>query len=95
MTMKEMNLKLNKQMVEIDETSNIIEMLEQEDEQPNRTIKVITYYLNDNSNDWTENPIFSIVAWYENYRIVHHHLGSEVFDDVYSLLVKYNLIESL
>ena len=93
--MKEMNLKLNKQMIEIDETSNIIEMLEQEDEQPNRTIKVITYYLNDNSNDWTENPIFSIVAWYENYHIVHHYLGAEVFDDVYSILIKYNLIKSL
>lgn len=86
-------LKFNKQMIEIDETTNFLEFLIDEDEKFNQPVNIVSYYLDDNTNFWIENPLFTIVSWEDNYHIVHHYSDIEVFNDIYNVLTKNNLIE--
>lgn len=92
--MKEINLRLERKMIEIDETETITKGLRYyNEERVNQEINIMTYYLDDNVNLWTENPLFTIVTFNEDYEIVKHDSDIEVFNDIYNVLTENGLIE--
>ena len=93
--MNEMTLKFNNHLVEVDETKRIIEKLKNDDLKVNQKINIITYYIDYSINDLYENPLCSIISFDGNCEIVHHYYDIEVYNDIYNVLNRNNLIERI
>lgn len=91
--METTKLKLNEILIEFDSTDFIIDELRDNKETLNRKVIIMTYYLSDNVNLWTENPLITIIYFDETYKVVKHDDDIAYFNGIYDILIENDLIK--